>query len=68
VTRRQAPATRPSRQEEQRLLVEEARRLPGVADAIEAYERMAGVADGYQRETTTIRFATGGNLPADRMV
>ena len=60
-----AAAPTPGRQQEQQRLLEQARRRPGVADAIEAYERLAGVAEGYRRDATTIRFATGGNYPGD---
>ncbi len=52
-------------QDEQRRLIEQARREPGVADALDAYGRLAGVADGFRREVTTIRFSTGGNYPTD---
>jgi hypothetical protein len=55
----------PVRQDEQRRLLEQARREPGVADALAAYSRLAGVADGFRREVTTIRFSTGGNYPTD---
>jgi hypothetical protein len=55
----------PARQDEQRRLLEQARREPGVADALEAYGRLAGVADAFRREVTTIRFSTGGNYPTD---
>ncbi len=61
-------ATAPTRgrQGEQRRLLEQAQREPGVADAIEAYGRLAGIAAGYRREVTMIRFSTGGNYPTDR--
>lgn len=53
------------RQEEYQRLLEQAKREPGVADAIEAYGRLAGVAGGFRQKVTTIRFSTGGNYPTD---
>jgi len=50
------------RQAEQRRLLEQAQREPGVADAIEAYERVASLTTGLRREVTT-RYSTGGNFP-----
>ena len=54
------------RQEAHQRLLEQAQREPGVADAIDAYRRLAGVAGGFRREVTTIRFSTGGNYPTDQ--
>lgn len=65
MAKRRAAAPVPERQQEQERLLEEARRQPGVADAIEAYERLATAAEGYRRKAHNIRFATGGNYPAD---
>lgn len=62
---RRAAAPRQARQEEQQRLLEQARRQPGVADAIEAYGRLAGVTEGYRRDVTMIRFSTGGNYSTD---
>ncbi len=53
------------RQAEQRRLLEQAQREPGVADAIEAYERLASLTTGLRREVTT-RYSTGGNFPTSQ--
>ena len=53
-------------QEEQRRLLERAQREPGMAEAIEAYRRLAGVANSYRRDVITVGFSTGGNYPTDR--
>jgi dienelactone hydrolase len=62
--RRSGPT--PTRQEEQRRLLELAQREPGISDAIAAYERLAGLPGSFRREVATIGFSTGGNSPTNR--
>lgn len=49
-----------SRQEEQARLMEEAKRRPGIATAIELYERVAS-SPTMQIQPPTVRYSTGGN-------
>ena len=53
-------AAAPSRQAEQARLMEEARRSPGVADALRLYERLHAHEPVAQAEPVR-RYATGGN-------
>lgn len=49
-------------QEVQQQLVEQGQRLPGVQEVVETYQRLAPYAGvRIDRETTVIRYATGGN-------
>lgn len=55
-----------SRQKEQERLLEEAKKMPGVADALEAYGRIrepAGVR--INRVVGRISYSTGGNEPQE---
>lgn len=60
-SRRDGRATPPTRQSEQARLVEEGRRLTGVADALDVFERAQGRANNVQVTRATPRYATGGN-------
>ena len=54
-----------SRQEEQHRLMEEAKQRPGVAEAIEVYERLAS-SPGMHVQPPTVRYSTGGNPTNER--
>ena len=53
-----------SNQEIQRKLMEQAQKLPGVADVVEVYEKLAAYTQLYMNvQPSQVKSATGGNLP-----
>ena len=61
-TPRQTPkADAPSRQAEHARLMDEARRSPGVADALRLYERLQAHEPAAASTQPVRRYATGGN-------
>ncbi len=53
-----------SNQEIQRKLMEQAQKLPGVADVVEAYEKLVAYTQLYMNvQPSQVKSATGGNLP-----
>jgi hypothetical protein len=59
---REAPVPAASNQEEQRRLLKEATKRPGVAEAIEAYGRLARYGGSIRTDLPSLRYGTGGNI------
>jgi hypothetical protein len=57
-----ASARSSSPQEEQRRLLKEASKQPGVAGTIEAYGRLARYGGPIRSDLPSIKYGTGGNL------
>lgn len=51
-----------SLQQEQKRLMKEAAKQPGVAEAIEAYGRLARYGGSIRSDLPAIKYGTGGNL------
>lgn len=60
-TRQTQEAAAPSRQAEHARLMEQARRSPGVADALRLYERLQAQEPTAVNTQPVRRYATGGN-------